>query len=54
MVLVKNWQIFHIFISAKKWQENAFYDILERENNFVDKKKKQGNKVEKIGIFLKS
>ena len=30
------------------------YDILERENNFVDKKKKQqGNKVEKIGIFLK-
>ena len=52
MVLVKNWQIFHIFISAKKWQENAFYDILERENNFVDKKNND-NKVEKIGIFLK-
>ena len=38
MVLVKNLQFFHIYISAKKWKENVFDDILERENTFVDYK----------------
>ena len=40
MVLVKNWQFFHIFILAKKWQENVFEDILEWKNTFVENKKK--------------
>ena len=38
MGLVKNSQLFHIFILVKTWQENVFDDILEKENTFVDNK----------------
>ena len=38
MVLDKNWQFFHLFISAKKWRDNLFDDILEEEHTFVDNK----------------
>ena len=38
MVLVKNWQFFHLSISAKKLWENVFDDILERENTLIDNK----------------
>ena len=40
MFLVKNLQFFYIFISGKKWRENLFDDILERENTLVGNKNK--------------
>ena len=51
MVLVKNWQFFHIFILAKKWKENVLEDILEWKNTFVDNRKKIVNKIEKLAFF---
>ena len=41
MVLIKNWQFFHVFILGKKGQENVFHDNLERENAFLDHKNKK-------------
>ena len=38
MGLFRNWQFFHIFILAKKRQENVFNDIIKRENTFLDNK----------------
>ena len=36
MVLVKMSKIFHLFLSAKRGQENVFDDILQRKNAFLD------------------
>ena len=36
MVLVKNWQFFHLFILGEIGRENVFHDIVERENAFLD------------------
>ena len=44
--------IFRIFFLANIWQENVFYDILERKNAFVGNKNKKFKK-SKIDIFLK-
>ena len=41
MVLIKNWQFFHVFILGKKGQENVFHDNLESENAFLDHKNKK-------------
>ena len=34
MVLVQKWPFFQLFFLGNKGQENVFYDILERENDF--------------------
>ena len=44
--------IFRFFFLANIWQENVFYDILERKNAFVGNKNKKFKK-SKIDIFLK-
>ena len=44
--------IFRTFFLANIWQENVFYDILERKNAFVGNKNKKFKK-SKIDIFLK-
>ena len=36
MVLVKNWEFFHIFILGKIGQKNVFYDIVEQRNAFLE------------------
>ena len=52
MVLIKNWKLFHLFISGKIGQENVFHGLLQRKNAFLDhKNKKLRNK--KMGIFRK-
>ena len=47
MVLVKNWPFFHLFILGNIGQENVFYNILERKNDFLsdknDKSKRSKN-----------
>ena len=35
MVLVQNWPFFHLLFLGNIGQENVFYDILERENDFL-------------------
>ena len=50
MVLVKNWQFFHVFIFGKIGQENVCHDILERKNVFLDDENK---KLKKLKIFPK-
>ena len=35
MVLVKNWQFFHLFILGKTGHENVFYDTLDRKKAFL-------------------
>jgi len=40
MVLVKNWQFFHLFILDKIGQESVFHDISKRKNAFLDHKNK--------------
>ena len=51
MVLVKNCQLFHLFILGKIDQENVFHDILARKNAFPDYKNKNLKKVVKLGFF---
>ena len=45
MVLVKNWQFFHVFIFGKIGQENVRHDILERKNVFLDDENKKLKKL---------
>ena len=40
MVLVKKWLFFRLFFLGNIGKENAFYDILERENAFLGYKNK--------------
>ena len=35
MVLVQKWPFFQLFFLGNIWQENDFYDILERRNTFL-------------------
>ena len=44
MVLVQKWRIFQFFFLGNIGQENVFYDILERKNDFLGYK---NNKFEK-------
>ena len=41
MVLVQNWPFLHLLFLGNIGQENVFYDILERENAFLDYKNKK-------------
>ena len=42
MVLVQNWPLLQpIFFSVNIWQENLFYDILERKHTFLGYKNKK-------------
>ena len=52
MVLVKNWQFFHLFNTGKIGQENIFENILARKK-FFQTIKTRILKSGKIGIFLK-
>ena len=45
MLLVKNWQFFHVLILRERGQGNVFYDILERENAFLEFKNNNLRKV---------
>ena len=38
MVLIKKWPLFQLFFLGNIGQENVFYDILERKNDFLDYK----------------
>ena len=38
LVLVQKWPFFEVFFLANIGQENVFYDILERNNAFLDHK----------------
>ena len=53
MVLVQKWSFFHFFFLGNIGQENAFYDILEREIAFVGYKNKKFKKW-KNGHFSKT
>ena len=52
MVLVKNWQFFHVFVFGEIGQENVCHDILERKNVFLDDENKKLKKL-KNWNFLK-
>ena len=41
MVLVQRWPFFHLFFLGNIGQENVFYDILGKKNDFQNYKKKQ-------------
>ena len=45
MILVKNWQFFHLFILGNIGEENVFHDILEKKTIFLDHK---NNKLKKL------
>ena len=44
VVLVKNYQFFHLFILGKKCRKNVFYGILERKNALLDYKNRKFKK----------
>ena len=44
MVLVQKWPFSNIFLLGNKGQENAFYDIQERKNDFLGYKNKDFKK----------
>ena len=44
MVLVQKWPIFQLFFLGNIGQQNVFYDILERKNDFLDYKKNKFKK----------
>ena len=43
MVLVKNWQFFHVFNLGKIDHENVFHDVRERKNAFLGYEKQKFN-----------
>ena len=51
MVLVKKWPFLQLFILGNLGQENVFYDILERNNAFLDYKNKKFKKSKKFTFF---
>ena len=53
MVLVKNLKFFHVFISGKINHQNVFDVILESQKTFLDYKKTESLKSQKIRIFPK-
>ena len=52
MVLIKNWQFFHLLSVGKIEQENVFHDIPEQKDAFFAHQEKK-IKLLKIGIFPK-
>ena len=44
MVLVQKWPFFQLFFLGNVGHENVFYDILERENAFLENKNKRFKK----------
>ena len=52
MVLVQKWPFFHVFFLGNIGQENVFFDILERENDFLPIKRSSSNS-RKIDILAK-
>ena len=54
MVLVKNWQFFHIFNIGKIANQNVLECILERKKAFPDYKSNKLKKVENLGFFQNS
>ena len=44
MVLVQKWPFFQLFFLGNIWQENDFYDILERKNTFLGYKNMNSKK----------
>ena len=52
MVLIKKWPFFHLFFFLGNIeQENVFYDILERKNDFVDYEDKKFKKSKNSHFF---
>ena len=52
MVLVKNWQFFHVFHLGKIDHENVRHDVRERKNAFLGYENKMF-KSRKLGVFPK-
>ena len=44
MVLVQKWPFFQLFFLCNIWQENYFFDILERRNTFLGYKNMKSKK----------
>ena len=51
MVLVQKWPFFQLFFLGNIGQENVFYDILERKNDFLDYKDKKFKKSKYSNFF---
>ena len=51
MVLVQEWPFFQLFFLGNIGQENVFYDILERKNDFLDYKDKNFKKSKNSHFF---
>ena len=51
MVLVQKWPFFQLFFLGNIGQENVFYDILERKNDFLDYKDKKFKKSKNSHFF---
>ena len=47
MILVKNWQFFHLFMLGNIGRENVFHDILERKKAYLRYKNKTFRKSKK-------
>ena len=52
MALVRNCHFFYVIIPGKGGQGNVFYDILERENAFLDYKNNKLKKKKTTGNFF--
>ena len=51
MVLVQKWPFFQLFFLGNIGQENVFYDILERKNDFLDYKDNKFKKSKNSHFF---
>ena len=51
MVLIQKWPFFQLFFLGNIGQENVFYDILERKNDFLDYKDKKFKKSKNSHFF---
>ena len=51
MVFIKKWPFFQLFFLGNIGQENVFYDILERKNDFLDYKDKKFKKSKNSHFF---
>ena len=51
MVLVENWQFFHIFNIGQTAQQNVFESIVKRKQVFPDYKNNKIKKSIKLGFF---
>ena len=51
MVLIKKWPLFQLFFLGNIGQENVFYDILERKNDFLHYKDQKFKKSRNSHFF---